>query len=109
MKRSRLRPLAEEDLVQRTRYYARVGGRVLAERFFDNAIAALTPIERMPGSGSLRLGELCDVPGLRDWAVKDFPVRWCYFEAADHPDVVRLLADAQDLPMLLGAVEPDRP
>jgi len=53
-----LRPLAEADLIARTRFYRAEGGDGLGERFFD----------------------------------------------ADHVDVVRLLADAQDLPTILADV-----
>lgn len=97
-----LRPLAEADLVARTRYYRREGGDGLAERFFDAAIAALDAITRMPRAGSPRVGELCGIPGLRVRRVVGFPCAWFYFIAKDHVDVVRLLADAQDLPTILG-------
>jgi len=60
---------------------------------FDAAIAALEPIERMPSMGSPRLGQLCDIPGLRSWRVAGFPMQWLYFEAPDHLDVVRLVGD----------------
>ena len=64
----------------------------LGERMFDAAIAALEPIERMPSMGSPRLGQLCDIPGLRSWRVAGFPMQWLYFEAPDHLDVVRFVA-----------------
>ena len=102
---TRLRPLAETDLVERTRYYRREGGDRLGERFFGAAIAALDAIGRMPGAGSPRMGELCGVPGLRFRSVPDFPCGWFYFIADDHVDVVRLLAEAQDLPDLLSDTE----
>ena len=62
---ARLRPLAEADLVGRTRYYRREAGEPVGQRFFDAAIAALRTIERLPHAGSPRAGELCDIPGLR--------------------------------------------
>lgn len=105
MTTTRLRPLAETDLVERTRYYRREGGDDLGRRFFDAAVAALDAIGRMPGAGSPRVGELCDIPGLRFRRVTGFPCGWFYFIAADHVDVVRLLAEAQDLPTLLGDTE----
>ena len=105
MTTTRLRPLAEADLVERTRYYRREGGDQLGEQFFGAAIAALDAIGRMPGAGSPRMGELCGVPGLRFRSVVDFPCGWFYFIADDHVDVVRLLAEAQDLPALLGDTE----
>jgi plasmid stabilization system protein ParE len=98
---ARLRPLAEVDLVERTRYYRSAGGDALGERFFDAAIAALRSVERMPGIGSPRAGELCDIPGLRVRRVDRFPCGWYYFILADHLDVVRLLADPQDIAAML--------
>jgi toxin ParE1/3/4 len=100
-KEARLRPQAEADLVEATQYYAQEGGIELAERLFDAALAALQPIERMPAMGSPRLGQLCDIPGLRCWRVADFPMQWLYFEATDHLDVVRLLSDRQDIVAIL--------
>ena len=103
MKPAKLRPLAEQDLVDAARHYAHEGGAELAERMFDAALAALQPIQRMPAMGSPRLGQLCDIPGLRSWRVKGFPMRWLYFEADDHLDVVRLLGDRQDIIAILTA------
>lgn len=75
-------------------------------RFFDAALAALESIAQMPDAGSPRAGEPCDVPGLRAQRVSRFPCAWYYFVAADHVDVVRLLADAHDLPAILGQSDP---
>ena len=101
----RLRPLAESDLVDRVRYYRDVGGDDLGERFFGSAIDALDVVGRMPGAGSLRIGELCGVPDLRSGRVEGFPCAWFYFERRGRVDVVRLLARAQDLSAILGDVE----
>ena len=96
-----LRPLAEEDLVERTRYYRDQGGDELGERFFDTAIASLRALERMPSIGSPRVGELCDIPGLRSYRIEGFPTGWFYLVRAEHLDVVRLLAFTQDLPAIV--------
>ena len=101
MRRAYLRPQAEADLLEATRHYASEGSVELAERMFDAAIAALEPIERMPGIGSPRLGQLCEIPGLRSWRVTGFPMQWLYFETEDRLDVVRLLGDWQDLIAIL--------
>lgn len=101
MKPARLRPQAERDLVETARHYVQEGGAALGERMFDAALAALKPIQRMPGMGSLRLGDLCDVPGLRSWGVTGFPLQWFYFERDDHLDVVRLLGERQDIVAIL--------
>lgn len=107
MTTTQLRPLAENDLIERTRSYRLAGGDELAARFFDAAIAALDALGRMPLAGSPRVGELCEVPGLRCRRVVGFPCGWYYFVAADNVDVVRLLADAQDLPAIFAEVEPE--
>jgi toxin ParE1/3/4 len=103
LKRARLRPQAETDLVTAARHYAKEGGADLAERRFDAALKALEPVERMPAIGSLRLGQLCDIPGLPAWRVEGFPMKWFYFEASDHLDVVRLRGDRQEI---AGIFEP---
>ena len=105
MKVAKLRPSAEQDLVDAARHYAQEGGAALGERMFDAALAALKPIQRMPAMGSPRLGQLCEIPGLRSWRVKGFPMQWLYFEAEDHLDVVRLLGDRQDIVAILTAPE----
>ncbi len=75
----RLRPSTEADLVERTQHYRSEGGDQVGVRFFDAAIASLRGIGRMPGAGSPRTGELCDIPGLRVRRVPGFPVGWFYF------------------------------
>ena len=103
-----LRPLAEADLVDRSRYYAAEAGETVAERIFDAAIDALRAVERMPGAGTPRIGELCDIPGLRMRRIEGFPCGWFYFVRTDHLDVVRLLADAQDLTAILEAFDDEQ-
>ena len=101
MKPAHLRPQTEADLIEASRHYAKEGSLDLAERMFDAAIEALKPIERMPAMGSPRLGQLCEIPGLRSWRVTGFPMQWLYFEADDHFDVIRLLGDRQDIIVIL--------
>ena len=105
MTSARLRPVAETDLVERTRYYRTEAGHEIGGRFFDTAVDTLHTIEKLPGVGSLRLGELCDVPGLRSFRISGFPCGWFYFERDDYVDVVRLLSYAQDLPAILADIE----
>ena len=102
-----LRPLAEADLIERTHYYRREGGDSLGERFFEAVVATLDAIGRMPGAGSPRIGELCGILGLRVRRILGFSCGWFYFVADDHVDVVRLLADAQDLPTILADAFPE--
>ena len=100
-----LRPRAEADLIDRARYYRAAGLDVLGTRFFDAALASLRSVERTPSIGSVSLGELCEISGLRSWPIKGFPLRWYCFVAHEHLDVVRLLADRQDLLALLNGDE----
>jgi len=100
-----LRPKAEVDLIERSRYYRNEGGSDLGERFFDAAITALDAIGRMPGAGSPRVGEVCGINGLRVRRITNFPCGWFYFASDDHVDVVRLLADAQDIAAVLADID----
>lgn len=103
----RLRPLAERDLIERTRYYRREAGDDVAARFFDSAVRSLDAIGASPGLGSPLVGERCGVPGLRLRRIHGFPCGWYYFVVGRRVDVVRLLADMQDLASMLGEAEPD--
>ena len=106
MKPAVLRPLAEQDLLDITRWYAEQGGARLAGRAFDAARQALARVEVMPGLGSPLAAERCDLPGMRHWGVEKFPMRWYYFEQGTHLDVVRLLADRQDIAAILSDESP---
>ena len=105
MTRPNLRPQAEVDLVDRALYYREEGGSDLGERFFDAAMTALDAIGRMPGAGSPRIGEVCGIDGLRVRRIPNFPCGWFYFAIGDRVDVVRLLADAQDIAAVLADKE----
>ena len=102
MTQVRLRPLAEEDLVEQTQYYLTEAGADLAERFFDTAVETLRTVGDRPDGGSLRIGELCGIDGLRVRRIPGFPTGWFYFVRPDFVDVVRLLGFAQDLPTELA-------
>ena len=80
MKPARTRPLAEQDLVERTRYYATAEGADLAERFFTAAVEAVRSVEDMPGIGSPLVGERIGIPELRRVGVEGFPCGWFYVE-----------------------------
>ena len=68
---------------------------------------ALDAIGRMPGAGSPRVGEVCGIDGLRVRRIPNFPCGWFYFASGDRVDVVRLLADAQDIAAVLADIEQD--
>jgi toxin ParE1/3/4 len=102
-----LRPAAESDLADRIRWYRHQGGDELAERFFRAAGEALRTIQVLPGAGSPRFGDLCNLPGLRTWKIDMFPCGWFYVFRDAHLDVIRLLSYAQDVPAILGSTDPD--
>lgn len=59
----------------------------------------------MPNTGSPLVGEVAGIPGLRARRIIGFPCAWCYFVTEHHADVVRLLYDSQDLPVVLADTE----
>jgi len=70
-------------------------------------MTALDAIGRMPGAGSPPVGELCGIDGLRVHRIPNFPCGSFYFVRSDRVDVVRLLADAQDIAAVLADIEQD--
>lgn len=102
MKPAVLRPQALRDQQGEVRYYRKEGGTRVAVKVARTINAALDQIELDPGVGSPTLGKRLGIPGLRTWRVAKFPLLWCYFERADHLDVVRLLGERQDLAAILG-------
>ena len=102
MKPAILRPQARRDQEAEVRYYRGHAGSKVAVRVVTATSAALDQIELEPGIGSPVLGKILEIPGLRTWRVKKFPLLWCYFEREDHLDVVRLLGERQDIAAILG-------
>ena len=97
----RLRPLAEQDLIKQAQYHVGELGTALGERFFEAASQALSVVGERPEGGSLRIGELCEIEGLRVRRVDGFRCGWFYFTRPEFIDVARLLGYAQDLPFEL--------
>ena len=106
MKRLVLRPRDEADLLANVHWYLERGGLELGAQVFDTAQPSLTTVQTQPGFGSPAIGQRCGLPGLRAWRVKGFPLRWFYFERDDRIDVVRLLADRQDVAAMLDDKTP---
>ncbi len=78
--------------------------RFLMEAVSSSAITRCSMAATIWGAVQLRIGELSGVPGLRSRRFEGFPCGWFYFERVDNVDVVRLLAYAQDLAMILGDI-----
>ncbi len=102
MKPAVLRPQALRDQQGEVRYYRKEGGTRVAMEVAKATNDALDQVELDPGLGSPKLGKVLGIPGLRTWQVTRFPLLWCYFERADHVDVVRLLGVRQDIAAILG-------
>lgn len=102
MKPAVLRPQALQDQQGEVRYYRKEGGTRVAVKVAKATNDALDQVELDPGIGSPKLGKVLGIPGLRTWRVTRFPLLWCYFERADHVDVVRLLGERQDIAAILG-------
>ena len=62
---------------------------------------ALDHIEQNPGTGSPRIGQELNIPGLRSWRLTGFPLVWFYFERDDYLDFTRLLGERQDILSIL--------
>lgn len=101
MKPAYLRPQALADRKDSARYYRQVASTRIAEEMVIAAREALKQIEQNPGTGSPRIGQELDIPGLRSWRVAGFPLIWFYFEREDYLDVVRLLGERQDILAIL--------
>jgi len=102
LKPALLRPQALRDQQGEVRHYRKEGGTRLAVKLANATHTALDQIELDPGIGSPTPGSLLGIPGLRTWRVAKFPLLWCYFDRADHLDVIRLLGERQDIAAILG-------
>jgi hypothetical protein len=76
---------------------------------YDNLINLHKACKNRHGTtaGSSFADEVTGIDGLRARRVIGFRCAWFYFAAEQHTDVVRLLHDAQDLPMILANFEPE--
>ena len=101
MKRAILRPQARADLHAEIVYYRKQAGKLIANQLAGAADDALQHLQQNPATGSLRIGQILEIPGLRSWRVSGFPLIWFYFEREDHLDVVRLLGERQDILVIL--------
>jgi toxin ParE1/3/4 len=98
-----LRPQARADLRAEVLYYRKQAGKPIAGQLAAAADDALQHVQKNPGTGSLRLGLMLDIPELRSWRISGFPLIWFYFEHEDWLDVVRLLGERQDILSILNA------
>ena len=102
VKPAKLRPLAEQDLIERTRYYVAVEDAVLGSASSPRRSRRSGRWRPCLASGRRWLESSSGVDGLRRIGVTGLPTGRFYIERAEHLDVIRLLADTQDLEDLLG-------
>ena len=102
MKPRALRQTAETDIDRAFSFYLTAAGADTALGFLDEVETVSSHLEKHPGTGSPRYGELCEVPGLRMWLVKRFPYAVLYVERAAHLDVLRVLHQQADIPAQLA-------
>lgn len=97
-----LHPRARADVRAEVRYYRENAGKPTAARLADALDQALRSLQRQPGMGSPRIGQMLDIPGLRNWRVSGFPLVWFYFEREDCLAIARLLGERQDILVILS-------
>ena len=74
----------------------------VAARLAVQLRAELEILQGNPGIGSPRLGQELDLPGIRTWRVKGFPLLLIYVERTAFIDVLRLLGERQDVLEILS-------
>lgn len=102
MKPAIVRPQARTDLRTEIVYYRKHASKLIANQLASATDDALRHLQHNPGTGSPRIGQMLDIPGLRSWRVSGFPLIWFYFEREDYLDVVRLLGERQDILSILN-------
>jgi len=99
-----VRAQARADLRAEIVYYRKHAGRPIAHQLALAADDALQHLQQNPGTGSPRIGQVLEIPGLRSWRVSRFPLIWFYIERPDCIDVLRLLGERQDILAILNRI-----
>lgn len=95
------RAQAEQDVNDALDFYTAEAGPVVALGFIDALERAYRLIGEQPEIGGSRHAYELDLPGLRSWALRDYPYLVFYVPRDDHIDVWRVLHAARDLPAWL--------
>lgn len=96
-----LRPAAGADILAAAGDYRADSGLGIALAFIDAVDRTLYEIARTPGSGSPAYAETLGIPGLRAVAIRSFPHRIFFREAASGIDVWRVLHGRREIPEAL--------
>jgi toxin ParE1/3/4 len=102
MPRTKIRPLAWQDISQTAEYLESQSGFELADRFLNAVMADLESISKMPKMGALCGFQNHEARDVRRWSVTGFE-RWLIFynTLASGIDVARVLHGAQDINTIL--------
>lgn len=107
MKRVVPREIAERDADIIADFDTDEAGEEVGQTFVAALEKAYRSIAERPKTGSLRLGDVALLPGLRTRRLSRFPYLVVYFEREDHIDVWRILHVRRDLGAALDAERPD--
>ena len=95
------RELANQDVDDAMAYHLREAGDRTASGFVDDIEKAYRHISLHPSRGSSRYALELNLPGLRSWPLRGFPLIVLYLERNDCIDVWRVLQSARDIPVWL--------
>jgi toxin ParE1/3/4 len=95
------RAQADRDVNDAVAYYLGEDSEQAALGFVDALEQAYTHIGRHPAAGSPRYAHELNLPGLRFWALSQYPYLVFYVERVDHIDVWRVLHGQRDIPVWL--------
>lgn len=96
------RALAERDVDDALDFYLTEAGQTAALGFIDALERAYRLIGERPEAGSSRYAHELDLPGLRNWPLRDYPYVVFYSLRDDHIDIWRILHAARDIPAWLS-------
>jgi len=100
-KPARRRETAQQDIDDTAFYYLETANEFLALRFIESIESTINEIEAFPSIGSLRYGQLLEIPELRYILVRDFPYLVFYVERQNEVDIWRVLHDQRNIPDLM--------
>ena len=92
------REKARQDMEEAVQYYLEQAGGKIAESFVSALEQATIHISEYPTSGSLRLAQELNIPGLRSWSLQRYPYLMLYIEHPGYVELVRVLHGQRDIP-----------
>ena len=93
-----LRAVARQDIDAAVDFYLQQSAPQAATDLVDELERALQHLARFPSTGSPRYAHELDLPGLRVWALSQFPYLVFYQDQGESLDVWRVLHQRKDMP-----------